>query len=114
MNKVYRVFVEKRNDFAVEAKEIFESLKSQLEEAKEAQNDAVVTEPLRRLEEKVITNATLKPDMEYGARVIGKIFLRRSSSSIETTRFATFESSVVRTPKPGPISKTVSSFVIFA
>ena len=32
-----------------------------------------VTEPMRRLEEKVITNATLKPDMEYGAEVIGKI-----------------------------------------
>ena len=31
MSKVFRVYVEKRNEFAVEAKEILETLKSQLE-----------------------------------------------------------------------------------
>ena len=49
------------------------SLKAQLEKANEPKADTSVTEPLRRLEEKIITNASLKPDMEYGAKVIGSI-----------------------------------------
>lgn len=84
LQKTQRELSELKKVFDQNMQEI-KYLKSQLEEAKEAQNDAVVTEPLRRLEEKVITNATLKPDMEYGARVIGKIVVSAAEYSNKLT-----------------------------
>lgn len=44
-----------------------------------------VTEPMRRLEEKVITNATLKPDVEYGAKVIGQVVISAAEYSNRLT-----------------------------
>ena len=61
--------------------EEIKSLKTQLENAKESQNEAVVTEPMRRLEEKLIANAAIKPDMDYGAKVIGKIVVSAAEYS---------------------------------
>lgn len=61
------------------------SLKTQIEKSNETKSEAVVTEPLRRLEEKVITNATLKPDMEYGAAIIGKIVVSAANYSNKLT-----------------------------
>ncbi len=40
---------------------------------------------MHRLEEKVITNATLKPDMEYGAAIIGKIVIAAAEYSNRLT-----------------------------
>ncbi len=60
-------------------------LKTQLEKAKEPEAEPSVTEPMRRLEEKVITNATLKPDMEYGAKVIGQIVVSAAEYSNRLT-----------------------------
>lgn len=64
------------------AKEIGE-LRSQLAEYQTEQ--PTVTEPMRRLEEKVIANATLKPDMEYGAKIIGKIVVSAAEHSNRLT-----------------------------
>lgn len=61
------------------------SLKTQLEKANEPKVEPVVTEPMRRLEEKVITSASLKPDMEYGATVIGKIVVSAAKYSNRLT-----------------------------
>ena len=61
------------------------SLKPQLEKANEPKAETTVTEPLRRLEEKVITNATLKPDVEYGAKVIGSIVVAAAEYSNKLT-----------------------------
>ncbi len=65
--------------------EEIKSLKAQLENTKEAQNEVAVTEPMRRLEEKLISNATLKPDMEYGAKVIGQIVVSAAEYSNKLT-----------------------------
>ena len=59
-------------------------LKALLGEAQE-EDKAVITEPIRRLEEKVIANAALKPDMEYGSVVIGKIVLAAAEHSNKLT-----------------------------
>ncbi len=61
------------------------SLKAKLAESNSEEKQPVVTEPMRRLEEKVITNATLKPDMEYGATVIGKIVVSAAEYSNKLT-----------------------------
>ncbi len=61
------------------------ALKSQLEKANEQGKTDTVTEPMRRLEEKVITNAVLKPDMEYGAGIIGKIVIAAAQYSNRLT-----------------------------
>ncbi len=61
------------------------SLKAQLNETKETKTEPTVTEPMRRLEEKVITNATLKPDMEYGAKIIGNIVMAAAEHSNKLT-----------------------------
>ena len=45
----------------------------------------VATEPLHRLEEKVITSAALKPDVEYGAKVIGNIVVAAADYSNKLT-----------------------------
>lgn len=60
-------------------------LKSQLEKVSESAVAPVPTEPMRRLEEKVISNATLTPDMEYGAKVIGKIVISAAEYSNKLT-----------------------------
>lgn len=60
-----------------------DNLKSQL--SKKETPPSAVTEPLRRLEEKVIANATLKPDMEYGAAVIGKMVISAAQYSNKLT-----------------------------
>lgn len=60
-------------------------LKARLEENKAQEKQSTVTEPMRRLEEKVIANATLKPDMEYGATVIGKIVVAAAEHSNKLT-----------------------------
>lgn len=62
-----------------------QSLKTQLEKAKVEEVLPKVTEPMRRLEEKVISKATLKPDMEYGAAVIGKIVVSAAEYSNKLT-----------------------------
>lgn len=61
------------------------SLKAELNKAKETEAEPIITEPMRRLEEKVITNATLKPDMEYGAKVIGQIVVSAAKYSNKLT-----------------------------
>ncbi len=62
------------------------NLKEQLETEKEKKAvSPTVTEPMRRLEEKVLLNATLKPDMEYGAQVIGKIVVAAAEYSNKIT-----------------------------
>lgn len=61
------------------------ALKAKLAEPKIEEKATTVTEPMRRLEEKVITNATLKPDMEYGALIIGKIVLAAAEYSNKLT-----------------------------
>lgn len=61
-----------------------EELKSQLSKSKGTQSPAI-TEPMRRLEEKVIANATLKPDVEYGAKVIGQIVVFAAEYSNKLT-----------------------------
>ena len=67
-----------------ENKEEIIALKLQLaEKSEEAQPE--VTEPMRRLEEKVIAAATLKPDMEYGATTIGKIVVAATEYSNKLT-----------------------------
>ncbi len=58
-------------------------LKTEISKNEIAQKE--VTEPMRRLEEKVITNATLKPDMEYGAKVIGEIVVLAAEYSNKLT-----------------------------
>ena len=66
----------------VNAKEIGD-LKAKLEES--LLENKQTTEPMRRLEEKIIANATLKPDMEYGAAVIGKIVVSAAEHSNNLT-----------------------------
>ena len=61
------------------------ALKSQLEKSKEVQTEPKVTEPIRRLEETMIANAALKPDMEYGAQIIGKIVVCAAEYSNKLT-----------------------------
>ncbi len=61
------------------------TLKAQLSQAKAEDKKPEITEPMRRLEEKVITNATLKPDMEYGAKVIGQIVISAAEYSNKLT-----------------------------
>ncbi len=60
-------------------------LKSQLKKANESVVVSETTEPMRRLEEKLISNAMLKPDMEYGATVIGKIVVAAAEHSNKLT-----------------------------
>lgn len=59
------------------------ALKSELS-AKEG-NASQSTEPMRRLEEKVLTTAALKPDVEYGSEVIGKIVISAADYSNRLT-----------------------------
>ncbi len=60
-------------------------LKAKLAEAKTESKRSDVTEPMRRLNERVIANATLKPDMEYGSQIIGKIVVAAAEYSNKLT-----------------------------
>ena len=48
-------------------------------------NPVVTTEPLKKLEEKVVRNASLKPDVEYGSKVIGKLVMESANASNSLT-----------------------------
>ncbi len=61
------------------------ALRAKLEENKAEEEQPAVTEPMRRLEEKVIANATLNPDMEYASAVIGKIVVAAAEHSNKLT-----------------------------
>lgn len=66
--------------------EEIKTLKAKLDKANEQSvTEPAVTEPMRRLEEKVIAAAILKPDMEYGATVIGKIVVSAAEYSNKLT-----------------------------
>ena len=56
-----------------------------LEKELECRKKAEVTEPLKKLEEKIITNANIKPDVDYGAKVIGEIVVSATKYSNELT-----------------------------
>lgn len=58
-------------------------LESELEELRRTEN--VHTEPLKKLEEKVVANANLKPDVEYGAKIIGEIVVSAANYSNKLT-----------------------------
>lgn len=60
------------------------TLKLQLAKSKDEQQPTV-TEPMRRLEEKVIASAAIKPDIEYGAKVIGQIVVSAAEHSNKLT-----------------------------
>ncbi len=59
------------------------NLKTEL--SKSQQEQPIVTEPMKRLEEKVITSANLVPDVEYGAKVIGDIVISAADYSNKLT-----------------------------
>lgn len=61
------------------------SLKAKMLEPKQEDKLSSVTEPMRRLEERVIANANIKPDMEYGAIIIGKIVVAAAEYSNKLT-----------------------------
>lgn len=60
-----------------------DALKLKLSEKEE--NASQTTEPMRRLEEKVLATAALKPDVEYGAEAIGKIVISAADYSNRLT-----------------------------
>lgn len=64
------------------------ALKAELEKVKSfqpIQENEKLTEPMHRLEEKVITTASIKPDMEYASKVIGKIVIAAAEYSNKLT-----------------------------
>lgn len=73
---------ELKKQLKVYAAEI-ENLKA--ENTQKSATETVVTEPMRRLEEKVISAASLKPDVEYGAKVIGEIVVSAADYSNKLT-----------------------------
>lgn len=76
------------NEFKEELRknaDLINSLKAELEQTKEYKENVTVTEPMHRLEEKVIANAALTPDMEYGATVIGKLVVSAAEYSNKLT-----------------------------
>lgn len=84
LQKTQREISELKKLLSQNADEI-KSLKAELSKVKEPEPEVSVTEPMRRLEEKVISNATLKPDMEYGAKVIGQIVVFAAEYSNKLT-----------------------------
>lgn len=84
LQKTQREISELKKQLSQNADEI-KSLKAELSKEKEPEPEVTVTEPMRRLEEKVIANATLKPDMEYGAKVIGQIVVCAAEYSNKLT-----------------------------
>ena len=63
--------------------EEIKTLKSEISKNKDTLPKS--TEPMQRLEQKIITNATLKPDMEYGAKTIGEIVIAAAQYSNKLT-----------------------------
>lgn len=90
LQKSQREIAELKNQLE-KSNEKISVLKAQLEKSKEekvaevVEPVVVVTEPLRRLEEKVIASAPLKSDVEYGAVVIGKIVVSAAEYSNKLT-----------------------------
>lgn len=84
LQKTQSEIIELKRALNKNAEEI-DTLKAQLSEANVEDKKPEITEPMRRLEEKVITNATLKPDMEYGATVIGQIVISAAEHSNRLT-----------------------------
>ena len=85
LQKTQAELSELKNLLNKNAEEI-KTLKAKLDKANEKSvPEPAVTEPMRRLEEKVIAAATLKPDMEYGATVIGKIVVSAAEYSNKLT-----------------------------
>ncbi|MBR5472969.1 MAG: hypothetical protein IKU82_03170 [Clostridia bacterium] len=84
LQKTQRELNELKRLLSKNADEI-KSLREQLDKANETKEEVTPTEPMRRLEEKVIMGATLKPDMEYGAQVIGKIVISAAEYSNKLT-----------------------------
>lgn len=84
LQKTQREISELKKLLSQNADEI-KTLKAELNKAKAEESQSAVTEPMRRLEEKVITNAMLKPDMEYGAKVIGQIVVSAAEYSNKLT-----------------------------
>lgn len=84
LQKTQRELSELKRSFGKSLEEI-KTLKTQLDKANEPKNEPEVTEPMRRLEEKVITNAIIKPDMEYAAKVIGQIVVSAAEYSNKLT-----------------------------
>lgn len=58
-------------------------LESELEQLRSVKEEP--TAPLKKLEEKVIANANLKPDVEYGAKIIGEIVVSATNYSNSLT-----------------------------
>lgn len=56
-----------------------------IEDLKKSAEKPVLTEPLKRLEEKVISNAVLKPDFEYASKAIGKLVIESANGSNSLT-----------------------------
>ena len=84
LQKTQRELSELKRSFGKSLDEI-NTLKTQLDKANEPKNEPEVTEPMRRLEEKVMTNAIIKPDMEYAAKVIGQIVVSAAEYSNKLT-----------------------------
>lgn len=91
LQRVRRDLVELRNEYNKNIN-IINSLKTQLVQINETKDvDKVESSkpaaatPLKRLEEKMLTNASLKPDMEYGANVIGKLVVSAAEYSNKLT-----------------------------
>lgn len=76
LNQIKKLFAENNAEL--------NSLKESILKGKQS-DDTAQTPPLRRLEEKVIANAVLKPDMEYGSKVIGKIVVSSAEYSNKLT-----------------------------
>ena len=85
LQKTQAELSELKNLLNKNAEEI-KTLKAKIDKANEQSvTEPAITEPMRRLEEKVIAAATLKPDMEYGATVIGKIVVSAAEYSNKLT-----------------------------
>ena len=73
-----------RGECALKDKQI-EDLKVKLKNAKEQRQEIeapkVADTPLKKLEEKVVSSAKLKPDTEYASEVIGKLVLESANGS---------------------------------
>ncbi len=69
------------NKNAEEIKNLKAQLAVQKEQLQQPPKQPPVTEPMRKLEEKILLNATLKPDVEYGAKVIGKLVISAAEYS---------------------------------
>ena len=64
------------------------ALKAELEKLRPQEANQVednTTEPMHRLEERVISTATIKPDMDYASKVIGKIVISAAEHSNKLT-----------------------------